>query len=80
MVRVRVSNCVAQPQHTRIISVFDLSSSVFGHNSVLKVAMLLLSRAENIWNGCVARVNMICDKSATMSLPRTCRQSEYDLP
>jgi hypothetical protein len=79
MVQVRVSNCVAQPQHTRLISVFDLSLSVFGHNSVLKVAMLLLSRAENIWNGCVARANMICDKSATMSLPRTCRQSEYDL-
>jgi len=32
--------------------------------------MLLLSRAENIWSGRVARANMICGKSASMSLPR----------
>lgn len=31
--------------------------------------MLHLSRAENIWNGCVARAIMICDKNTAMSLP-----------
>ena len=31
--------------------------------------MLLLSRAKNVWNGHVARVNMICSKSVSVSLP-----------